>query len=629
MLSLAGYAERLSVRPGETIRFHVASDGAAPVSASVVRVICADPNPAGPGIRKQAVAASVREVAKPQRQAAPLGSYAVIPGSAVVAGLGSFTAVVNVWIGGSAGTPGCIWAFGDLASASHRVLISAARSANGIGFAASVGLGSAMPVEIATADMQPECWYTLVLTHDAEERALRLSCVPLDGTSSSSRSEARLDREVALGGVGEMRFAGGLPGGTPGTPTGCFSGRIERPILFAAALKPQDFDPQGKSDVSALVAAWDFSREIGSSRIVDIGPHGLHGRLVNLPTRAVTGSRWDGTEMSWRHAPQQYGAIHFHADDIDDCGWPVTHEWTVPAETRSGVYALELAAGDEHENIPFFVVPPKGTRTARIALLVSTFTYTIYGNHARPEWLTDPAWQQAWRTQTKEWGGYPHNPGDHRDLGLSTYNFHTDGSGIAYASWHRPMLNVRIGYITYPDPAVRGSGLRHFPADSHLTAWLETKGYDFDVITDWELHHEGYDAAEAVPSGDDRLASRVPHPRDAGCADAVSRSRWPLHVPRRQRLLLEDRAVAGEGRRDRDPPCRGRHSRLGGGGRRVLQRLRRRVRRHVAPQRPAAAEARRRRVHGAGQFQRLVLSRAAGGAATHASPGCWTASATN
>ena len=499
MLSLAGYAERLSVRPGETIRFHVASDGAATVSASVVRVICADPNPAGPGIRKQAVAASVREVAKPQRQAAPLGSYAVIPGSAAVAGLGSFTAVVNVWIGGSAGTPGCIWAFGDLASASHRVLISAARSANGIGFAASVGLGSAMPVEIATADMQPECWYTLVLTHDAEERALRLSCVPLDGTSSSSRSEARLDREVALGGVGEMRFAGGLPGGTPGTPTGCFSGRIERPILFAAALRPQDFDPQGKSDVSALVAAWDFSREIGSSRIVDIGPHGLHGRLVNQPTRAVTGSRWDGTEMSWRHAPQHYGAIHFHADDIDDCRWPVTHEWTVPAETRSGVYALELAAGDEHENIPFFVVPPKGTRTARIALLASTFTYTIYGNHARPEWLTDPAWQQAWRTQTKEWGGYPHNPGDHADLGLSTYNFHTDGSGIAYASWHRPMLNVRIGYISYPDPAIRGSGLRHFPADSHLTAWLETKGYDFDVITDWELHHEGYDLLKQYP----------------------------------------------------------------------------------------------------------------------------------
>ena len=30
-------------------------------------------------------------------------------------------------------------------------------------------------------------------------------------------------------------------------------------------------------------------------------------------------------------------------------------------------------------------------------------------------------------------------------------------------------------------------GLRHFPADTHLIAWLEAKGYAYDVITDEEL----------------------------------------------------------------------------------------------------------------------------------------------
>ena len=44
-----------------------------------------------------------------------------------------------------------------------------------------------------------------------------------------------------------------------------------------------------------------------------------------------------------------------------------------------------LEAGTERENIPVFVVPPKGKRTAKIALLVSTFTYVVYANHARPE----------------------------------------------------------------------------------------------------------------------------------------------------------------------------------------------------------------------------------------------------
>jgi N,N-dimethylformamidase len=53
------------------------------------------------------------------------------------------------------------------------------------------------------------------------------------------------------------------------------------------------------------------------------------------------------------------------------------------------------------------------------------------------------------------------------------------------------MLNVRIGYITYPHEDLRASGLRHYPADHHLLSWLEAKGYAFDVITDWELHSDG------------------------------------------------------------------------------------------------------------------------------------------
>ena len=36
--------------------------------------------------------------------------------------------------------------------------------------------------------------------------------------------------------------------------------------------------------------------------------------------------------------------------------------------------------------------------------------------------------------------------------------------------------------------------LRHFAADSHLRYWLERMGYEFDVITDDELHDRGRDA---------------------------------------------------------------------------------------------------------------------------------------
>ena len=44
---LTGYADRISVRAGETIAFKISSHGTGPFSASLVRIVCGDPNPAG------------------------------------------------------------------------------------------------------------------------------------------------------------------------------------------------------------------------------------------------------------------------------------------------------------------------------------------------------------------------------------------------------------------------------------------------------------------------------------------------------------------------------------------------------------------------------------------------------
>ena len=296
---------------------------------------------------------------------------------------------------------------------------------------------------------------------------------------------------------------------------------------------------------------------------------------------------------------------------LDDCGWPAAFEWKVPDETRSSVYALMLSAGGAEENVPFHIVPPKGRNTAPIAVLASTFTYTVYGNHARPEWETDPAWQAAWREQSAAWGGYPHNAGAHREYGLSTYNRHTDGSGISIASWHRPMLNVRIGYLTYPYEEIRGSGLRHFPADSHLCAWLEAKGHAYDVITDWELHREGVDLLknyQVVMTGSHpeyhtrAMLDALQSYRNAGgrfCYMGGNGFYWKIAASTERDGVIEIRR-------------RGRHSRLGGGARRILQPVRRRIWRPVAAQRTPAAGSLRRRLFRPGQLRWLALYRQRG-----------------
>jgi N,N-dimethylformamidase len=210
--------------------------------------------------------------------------------------------------------------------------------------------------------------------------------------------------------------------------------------------------------------------------------------LVNHPARAMTGSGWDGSEMNWQHNPEHYGAIHFHRDDIYDFGWQNDIEWVVPEDFASGVYVLRITQGGHEDAIPFYVCPPLGQRTADLAVLVSTFTHVIYGNHSRPDFK--PEWMDRHLAR----GGYPYNPAQYEELGCSTYNFHRDGSGICHCSHLRPLLNTRPGYYTMGYG--KGSGLRHFQADSHLIWWLHEKGIPYDIVTDKELHEEGYSAIQ-------------------------------------------------------------------------------------------------------------------------------------
>jgi N,N-dimethylformamidase len=118
------------------------------------------------------------------------------------------------------------------------------------------------------------------------------------------------------------------------------------------------------------VAHWDFAAEIGregvpSDTYTDRGPHGLHARDHNAPYRAMTGWNWTGEEENYRHAPEQYGAVHFTDDALEDAGWETDVRFTVPDDLPSAVYALRISLGDTVDHIPFWVLPPRGARRPR------------------------------------------------------------------------------------------------------------------------------------------------------------------------------------------------------------------------------------------------------------------------
>jgi len=318
-------------------------------------------------------------------------------------------------------------------------------------------------------------WLRLCATVDREQGSVSIVALSIDGVEQA-RAHGNIPLETidaALGGEAVLLIGARDSGSGVGLH---FNGKIESPMVRVGS------QPKALS----VFAWWDFSQDISSTRVIDTGPLALHAHLINLPARAMTGSRWDGQEMCWRHAPDHYAAIHFHDDDIVDFNWQTDFSFTVPAGMPSGIYVMRISVGEVEDAMPFYVCAPKGQPTQRLCVLIPTFTYAVYGNHARPDWA--PAWKQ----RNEQWQAYPWNPAEYPAYGLSTYNFHADGSGICHASTARPLFNMRPGYITFGEG--EGSGLRHFQADSHLIAWLEASGIAFDVITDRELHNEGVDS---------------------------------------------------------------------------------------------------------------------------------------
>ena len=176
----------------------------------------------------------------------------------------------------------------------------------------------------------------------------------------------------------------------------CFNGKIDRPRLSNIALSKENietlassYDECNTTVRSTVVGAWDFHANIGknisSTKIVDTSPNNHNGFIINMPNRGMTGYNWTADEIVYHHKPDEYGAIHFHDDDIDDARWDTDFSFKVPEGLKSGIYAARLRVDGREESefedyIPFCVKPPKGKATSKILFLMPTNSYMAYSN---------------------------------------------------------------------------------------------------------------------------------------------------------------------------------------------------------------------------------------------------------
>ncbi len=468
---LLAYTDKLSVKPGDLVQVKVSSPQAGKYRARLVRVICGDDSAEGPGFKVEPVKGVAGSEHAARFQPVPLGSYVAIKDRKGFA-LASFSLSAFIW-------PTRI----DKGEAQG--ILGNWDAANGTGYALyldeqgrlALRVGSGAPVTLADAPL-PRHWYRVAASFDAKTGRVTLAAhrhLPYAGNPQRQVAKGKAKPSASAN-----RFL--IAAWNDGAKAAAhFNGKIDSPAVYAKAhaIEALLIPPGGRGALAPrqAVAAWDFARDIPGTSVVDRGPKRRHGQTVNLPTRAMTGWNWNGTELNWVHKPEHYGAIHFHDDDLYDCGWQTDFTLRLPKPLKSGIYCLHLTQGDLEEWAPLFVTPAKGKPTAKLAFLVPTASYLAYANHQMAtSWHFDELSSSKFTTLS---------PADRfmeecGSLGLSTYDLHNDGSGVCHSSYLRPILNMRPK-----------TDLWQFNADTHIIDWLEAKRIPYDVITDEELQRDG------------------------------------------------------------------------------------------------------------------------------------------
>ena len=506
-IKLFGYTNKLSVKPGENIDFHVSADGTQSADAQLVRIIHGDEHPNGPGYMDEEIESDLNGKWDVKKQFTQLGSYLrVNDPNNLLAIDGDFT--VFGYINPSTPNTGAHqWLFCRWDNKTNK--------GYGIGINKDgylelvVGNGKEVDYLYSELPLVKKVWYFVGATFNYKTGEATLyqegvvnrynsllgKVVPYDyrsHTKTTFRFKQVNDPQtpfIIAGAIDDHELRGKFVSGT-------YAGKIDRHGVCNKVLSKEELDKicSGEfPDKNSLVAYWDTTEghtENGiSNDVIDTGPNKLNSTGFNHPVRCMTGWNWSGKNDCFRLSPKEYGGIDFHPDAITDAGWDVAKTFTLPESLKSGVYAFRLRAGNGkglgEEYIVFFVRAKKPK--AKICFLVPTASYLAYANEklsfeaqiiqpmtGQPPTITDIDVEQY------------KNP----EFGLSTYDSFADGAGVCFTSYKRPILNMRPKYRT------SGMGITwQLPADLSIIGWLEHHYKDaYEIVTDEDLHKEGLDA---------------------------------------------------------------------------------------------------------------------------------------
>lgn len=497
-VAITGYTDTISVAPGEEVEFKVSVDNASKAQVDIVRIIHGDEHPDGPGFMEEVVPTNCSGEQQVTKQFVDVGNAVVFEDREGLLNLdGAFT----LWS----------YIFPTTPDKGRQVILGKFALHETSGYALGidghsrlafwVGNGTDTDEIVSPVPLIHHTWYFVALSYNPKsgETVLMQEAVvnPYNGRlgkvapfDHAAIVEQKLRVQPSQASSPFMWGAAQNSAAVRGLfREFLYNGKIDRSGVIGSALSADQLKDLARDPLGAdnAIAAWDTTEGYGADGIDDVvrdvSGSNVHGTGLQRPVRAMTGYNWSGKHDDWRVAPDEYGGIAFHDDAVMDCEWETTFTWKVPEGTRSGAYAARVTIEDAEDHIPFFVRP--ATPSAPILYLMPTNSYLAYANemivHHVPVGqaiVSHPA------VLTEAEADYYQDP----RFGRSTYDHHSDNAGVCFTSWKRPILNMR--------PKWRSSAIGtvwQFPRDLSLIAWLENKGYSYDVATDHDLEREGID----------------------------------------------------------------------------------------------------------------------------------------
>ncbi len=320
-------------------------------------------------------------------------------------------------------------------------------------------------------------WQHLVATWDGKRKKIWLDGKQATSSAASKKFPA---------GKGILRLAAGS---ADGITADFFDGDLAMPVIYNRPLHADEiaerFQQRGliAPTKKEVLACWNFSEETGN-RVADISSNGHHGQIVNHATWMIGGPSFDHEVLRFadyepKKDERRGHGLRFASDDLYDCGWSATHDYKVPSDAKSGMYVGRIEyewEGKPHlYHITFIVKKPARRTKAPILVLTSTNTWRAYNGAPFPK--PDPTLLRNCSTQ-----GLTNSPSE--PPAYCFYRRHAAGQGTYQIGLNMPFMGADP-YLLY------GRNYSHLArAERFAQIWLERAGYDFDVITDLDLHRD-------------------------------------------------------------------------------------------------------------------------------------------